>query len=121
MAIGVLKQYGLRWSVLAAWRDTLAQRGVPVAQGTDSTLERVRIKLASGCFSVCNIGCDLSAIEAELTVADSSTGDRKVDSWIDMLGRAMNADDQVAQLLRVPAIGARYASCGIKGCACARP
>ena len=118
--IEVLKQYGLRWSVLAAWRDALAQRKVSVAPDADPALGRARIKLASGCFSVCDVGRDLSTIEAALTVADASTNDEGVDAWIDMLGRAMQAGDRAADLLKVPTIQARYNSCGIRGCGSAK-
>jgi hypothetical protein len=61
--VELLKKYGLRWSVLAAWRDALELRRVAVAPETDRTLEKARIKLASGCFNVCEVGCDLQTVE----------------------------------------------------------
>ena len=46
--VGVLQQYGLRWAVLAAWRDALQLRQVKVPADTDVVLETARMKIASG-------------------------------------------------------------------------
>ena len=117
--ISVLRQYGLRWAVLAAWRDALSLRKVLVPPDTDRALEMARMKLASGCFSTCTIGCDLGAIEGALTSADASSGHNWADFWIDLLGRAMAEEQDIGSILRIPAIRVRYQSCGIKGCQCA--
>lgn len=116
--IEVLRKYGLRWSVLAAWRDALRLRRVVVEPETDRILETARMKLASGCFNVCEVGCDLQTIEAALTTADASTDHNWVDFWVDMLGHAMTDAAATERLMKIPAIRFRYANCGIKGCVC---
>jgi hypothetical protein len=112
----VVKQYALRWAVLAAWRDALAERRVPGAAEVDLGLKRVRIKIASGCFSACEIGCDLSPVEATLTSADASSTSSSVDFWLDLLGHAMRSEAE--RLLKVPAVKFRFADCGVPGCRC---
>jgi len=112
----VVRQYALRWAVLAAWRDALVERQAPVVAAVDLGLKRVRIKIASGCFSACEIGCDLSPVEAALTSADASSPDTSVDHWLDLLGHAMRADAE--RLLKVPAVKFRFADCGVPGCRC---
>jgi hypothetical protein len=116
--VELLQKYGLRWSVLAAWRDALELRHVAVAPETDRALEKARMKLASGCFNVCEVGCDLQTVVGALISADSSTDHHWVDFWIDLLGHSMTDMAVTEQLLKIPAIRFRYANCGIKGCVC---
>jgi len=114
----VLKQFGLRWSVLAGWRDALQLRHVLLPQNIDRLLENSRIKIASGCFSVCEVGCDLSELEAALTSSDSSSGHNWVDFWVDMLATSMAGEADTERVLKIPAIRARYNNCGLSVCRC---
>jgi hypothetical protein len=112
----VMQQYALRWAVLAAWRDALAQRQVPVDGAADVALTKARIKLASGCFSTCEIGCDLAPAEASMISADASGRDPSVDFWLGLLGHAMSGEGE--KLLKIPAVKYRFADCGVPGCRC---
>ncbi len=114
----VLKKFGLRWAVLAGWRDALGLRHVTLPSEADGLLESARIKIASGCFSICEVGCDLSQLEAILTSADASSQHNWVDFWVDMLGHSMAYDAEVERILKVPAIKARYNNCGLTVCRC---
>jgi hypothetical protein len=114
----VLKQYGLRWAVLAAWRDALNLRRVALPDEIDRLLEKARIKIASGCFSVCEVGCDLSQLEATLTSFDASSHHNWVDFWVDMLGHSMASEAETERILKVPAVKARYNNCGLSVCRC---
>ena len=114
----VLQQYGLRWAVLAGWRDALHLRQVPLPADADMLLEGARIKIASGCFSNCEVGCDLTQLEASLTAIDASTDHNWVDFWLDLLGRSMSDTAEMERILKIPAIKARYLNCGLKGCRC---
>ena len=114
----VLKQYGLRWAVLAGWRDALQLRHVALSSEIDQLLENARIKIASGCFSACAVGCDLSELEAALTSTDASSGHNWVDFWVDMLGHSMADDAETERILKNPAVRARYNNCGLSVCRC---
>jgi len=114
----VLKHFGLRWAVLAGWRDALQLRHVVLPHEVDRLLENARIKIASGCFSVCEVGCDLSELEAMLTSADASSGHNWVDFWVDMLGNSMADDAETERILKIPAIRGRYKNCGLSVCRC---
>ena len=114
----VLKQYGLRWAVLAGWRDALQLRHVALSSEIDQLLENARIKIASGCFSACAVGCDLSELEAALTSTDASSGHNWVDFWVDMLGHSMADDEETERILKIPAVRARYNNCGLSVCRC---
>ena len=114
----VLKQYGLRWAVLAGWRDALNLRKVSLPADIDQLLERARVKIASGCFSVCDVGCELSQLEGILTSADASTDHNWVDFWIDLLASSMKDAGATERILKIPAIKARYSNCGLSICRC---
>ena len=114
----VLKQFGLRWAVLAGWRDALQLRRVALPGNTDRLMENARTKIASGCFSVCEVGCDLSELEAILTSTDASSGHNWVDFWVDMLGHSMADDAETERILKIPAVRARYNNCGLSVCRC---
>ena len=114
----VLRQYGLRWAVLAAWRDALQLRQVSLPVGADRLLENARIKIASGCFSVCEVGCDLTQLEAVLSSFDASTPHNGVDFWVDMLGHSMSGEAEMQPILKIPAIMSRYQNCGLTACRC---
>ena len=113
-----MAKLGLRWSVLAAWRDALELRRVEIPPGIDRALEKARIKLASGCFSTCTVGCELGDIEGALTSADASSQHNWVEFWLDLLGLCMRSDEETMRILRIPAVKSRYQSCGIRGCQC---
>jgi hypothetical protein len=112
----VVRQFALRWAVLAAWRDALAQRGVRLEDPDEEALTRARIKIASGCFSACEIGCDLAPVEAVLTAADASGGEPSVDEWLERLGQAMTGEEE--GLLELAPVRFRFADCGVPGCRC---
>ena len=114
----LLKQFGLRWAVLAGWRDAMQLRRVALPNDADRLLENARIKIATGCFSVCEVGCDLSELEAMLTSTDASSGHNWVDFWVDMLGHSMADDPETERILKIPAVRARYKNCGLSICSC---
>ncbi len=114
----VVERYALRWAVLAAWRDALGARVGDVFDEADKALTRARIKIASGCFSACDIGCDLSSVEAALTSADASSGTSSVDFWLGLLSYSMSDATGAERLLNVPAVRFRFADCRVGGCAC---
>ena len=115
-----LRAYALRWSVLAAWRSELRLHKVPLAVDPAASLERARIKLASGCFSACDVGCDLAAAEAALTAADTSQPESRLEFWLELLGQAMSNTYSLEHFLQIPTVQVHYQNCGIAGCACDR-
>jgi hypothetical protein len=116
--IGVLRKMGLRWAVLAAWREDLRDRGVRLADAAGALLESSRVKISSGCFSTCEVGCDLSQLEGFLVSADTSSPTNSADYWLDLLGRCMADEVDSAALLQIPAVQVHYAGCGLGPCHC---
>jgi hypothetical protein len=114
----VLEKYALRWAVLAAWRTDLAQRAAVLPPDVLTGLETSRIKISSGCFSSCEVGCDLRRIEATLTAVDASSPNEQTDKWLALLGRVMAERLDASELLSVPAVRIRFNDCRVGGCAC---
>jgi hypothetical protein len=116
--VGVLRKMGLRWAVLAAWHEDLRSRGVSLGGDPVALLETSRLKISSGCFSTCDVGCDLSHLEGLLVSADASSTPNMVDTWVDLLGQCMADEIDVKALLKIPAIEVHYADCGLGPCHC---
>lgn len=113
----VLEKLALRWAVLAAWSEELDKRGVGVGRVVGPQLNDVRTKLATGSFSSCEVGCDLTAIEGTLTARDAESPVESVDFWLGLLGEAMAEKPATEELLRYPPVKFHYMNCGL-GCAC---
>jgi hypothetical protein len=116
--VATLRQYAVRYALLAAWRDDLLARGLAVPPNLPQSLETTRVKIASGCASSCDVGCALGEIEATLVTADSSTQKGKVDFWLDLLGQVMGGDASLERLLNLPVVQFHYAGCGLGACGC---
>ena len=109
--LSVLKKYGLRYAILAAWAHELRDRGITVPPSLSKSFEKVRVKISSGCFSVCDVGCDLGRIEAILFSAATTAGQETVDSWVDMLGECMSEYaniDEIEKRIDVQAVMTHY-------------
>jgi len=114
----VLEKYSLRWAVLAAWHKDLMARNSAIAAEVVTNLETAKIKISSGCFSPCEVGCDLRSIEAALTAADASARDSQVDKWLDVLARSMDDSVDSEELLGMQTIRVQFNSCRARGCNC---
>lgn len=76
------------------------------------------MKLVSGCFSVCAVGCDLSTVEGMLTSAASSSQHNWVAFWLDLLAQSMTGGSETERILRIPAVKAHFQNSGVRGCVC---
>ena len=83
------ERYGLRWSVLAAWHADLKRSVGSVDPGLAAMIFAARMKIATGSYSTCEIGCELARIEAALMLAAVSAAPERIDDWIERLAEAM--------------------------------
>jgi hypothetical protein len=116
--ISALQRYGLRWAVLSAWAGELDRQEVEIGAEARKRLETCRVKLASGCFSACEVGCDLGVIEGTLVSRAASETPNAVDSWTALVGRAMAENAELEEFLRIPAVRFQYMHCGFQACRC---
>jgi len=109
--MSLLKRFGLRISILAAWGENLRSKGIAVSLGVDKTLSRARVKISSGCFTACDVGCDLGRIEGALISAAGSAGEEGADQWLDLLGSCMSENapvDEIVKRIEFPAVKMHY-------------
>jgi hypothetical protein len=109
--ISVLKRYGLRYSVLAAWDDKLKAQGVTIPASVSKPLEKARVMISSGCFTACEVGADLGRIEAILFSLATTAGQESADSWLDTLGECMAENarvDEIEKKINLPAVKMYY-------------
>ena len=114
----VLDSFGLRWAVLAAWRDDLRSRGVGFDAEVARLLEASRVKIASGCMSSCEVGCDLARIEALLVSRTATVAPDTVDGWIGTLSEAMTTPENVKARPWFRPVSVSYLDCGYRPCVC---
>lgn len=115
--LSVIKQYGLRWAVLASWKQDLVERKTGVPQDVGNKMEMARVKIASGCFCSCEVQHDLSEVEAILISSDGSSPNSKADYWMELLGQAMSDPESAEKLLRIPAVKSLVTNCNLS-CSC---
>ncbi len=116
--IEVLEKFGLRWSILAAWEEELSKRQAAAGKDLARRLEEVRAKLSAGCFSSCEIGCELGEIEGTLVARDGESPSPSVDFWLQLLGGAMSENPPSEEILRYPPVKFHYLNCGFLPCRC---
>ena len=67
-----------KWAVLAAMTANMARKGIEVPSGVFDAVRNVRTKIASGCFSPCEVGCDLAEGGRAAFLARLSSGTASV-------------------------------------------
>ncbi len=65
-----LKKFGMKWAVLAALVIDLGKRGIRVPSEVNEQLKLARMKIMSGCFSPCEVGCALGKLEGSIAGRD---------------------------------------------------
>lgn len=114
----LLKKYGMKWAVLAALVIDLGRRGVRVAADINEQLKLTRMKILSGCFSPCEVGCTFGKLEGQLVAIGSSLGEDYLRPWFDLLGRAMEGKIDPGRISDIPALEPVANDCTLLACRC---
>ncbi|RPH36390.1 MAG: hypothetical protein EHM91_16095 [Planctomycetota bacterium] len=113
-----LKKFGMKWAVLAAMRLDVGSQGISVPADMDARLKLARMKILSGCFSPCEVGCDLSKIEAQLVSVGADLGEHYLRPWFELLGQAMQGILDPARIDDIPALKPVATDCRYLACHC---
>jgi hypothetical protein len=113
-----LRKFGMKWAVLTALTLDLAKRGVRVPSELNGLLKVVRMKIMSGCFSPCEVGCELNKVEGQLVAAGASLGEDYLRPWFDLLGQAMEGRIDPARIADIPALEPIATDCQFLACHC---
>jgi hypothetical protein len=100
----MLKRYGAKWAVLAAMTAKMSRQGIELPGGVFESLKTARGKIASGCFSTCEVSCDLSLVEGPLFAKCDQLDPQEFQEWSDLLAEAMQGKLDYERILGVPAL-----------------
>lgn len=114
----LLKKFGTKWAVLTALGLDLARRGVRVPSDLTDELKLARMKIMSGCFSPCEVGCSLGKIEGQLVAVGSSLGPDYLRPWFDLLAQAMEGRIDPGRIAEIPALQPVANDCKFLPCQC---
>ena len=114
----MLKRFGMKWAVLAALVTDLGKRGVRLPPDTNEQLKLTRMKIMSGCFSPCDVGCAFGKLEGQLISLGSALGEDYLRPWSDLLGQAMEGRIDPGRISDIPALEPIVNECKWLACRC---
>jgi hypothetical protein len=115
---GVLRKYGAKWAVLAAMASRMTQEGIQMPPAVYESLRAARSKMLSGCFSVCDVGCDLAQVEGQLFSYCDRLELDAFQEWCDLLAAAMQGKLDYQAICGIAALDPIRADCAFLGCGC---
>ena len=118
VSFDLLKKYGMKWAVLAAWVIDLGKREVRVPSAVNEQLKVARMKIMSGCFSPCEIACAFGQLEGQLIALGASLGEDYLRPWSDLLGQAMEGRIDPRRVSEIPALEPIANDCKWLACRC---
>ena len=113
-----LKKFGMKWAVLAALVIDVGKRGIRVPSDVNEQLKLARMKIMSGCFSPCEVGCVLGKLEGQLVSLGASLGEDYLRPWFDLLGQAMEGRIDPGRISDIPALEPLANDCKLLACRC---
>ena len=114
----MLKRYGAKWAVLTAMTMDMARKGIAVPHGVFEGLKTARGKIESGCFSTCEVGCDLAQVEAPLFSQCHLLEQQEFQQWSDLLAEAMQGKLDYQRIMGIPAFQPIKNECAFLRCGC---
>jgi hypothetical protein len=114
----VLKKFGTKWAVLAAMKLDLEKNAVSIPDYLSKELEEAHIKISSGCFSTCEVGCLLGKIEGAFFGFGATVGDAFIDHWSVLLEKAFTGEINYKDISSIPSLVPVYSKCQFLECAC---
>jgi len=114
----LLKKFGMKWAVLAALVIDIGKRGIRVPSDVNEQLKMARMKIMSGCFSPCEVGCTLGKLEGQLISIGAALGEVYLRPWFDLLGQAMEGRIDPRRISDIPALEPIVNDCKWLACRC---
>ena len=96
----------------------MARKGIEVPRDVFTTLKTARSKIQSGCFSPCEVACDLSQAEAPLFSQGYLLDQQDFQEWSDLLAEAMQGKLDYQRIMNIPALEPVKNDCQFLGCKC---
>ena len=116
----VLKRFGGKWAVLMSMAVTMTRKGITLPPGLNEKLSTSRMKIASGCFSCCEVSCALAEVEGQLSSQFHLLDDQEFTEWYDLLGEAMQGKLDYARIMATPVLEPVRNDCAFLDCSCGK-
>jgi hypothetical protein len=114
----MLRRYGAKWAVLTAMTATMAKKGIELPRAVFDGLRSARGKIETGCFSPCEVGCDLSQVEGQLFAQCYLLDPHDFEGWCDLLAEAMQGKLDEQRIQDIPALEPVKLDCRLLSCIC---
>lgn len=88
----MLHQFSWQWAILASTIGQLVGRGEKMPPEVLKLLTLTRAKITSGCYTVCDITCDIRKIETELFRILLNKNPDEADTLLELLGKALRGE-----------------------------
>lgn len=114
----MLRRLGGKWAVLTAMSVAMQKKGISSPSEIHEKLKTVRVEIASGCISPCEVNCMLAEVESRLYAQGSALGDEEFMMWSDLLGEAAQGKLDYARIQMISALEPIHQDCKFLGCTC---
>ena len=114
----LLRRLGGKWAVLMAMSLDMTRKGITLPEEVKEQLSTGRIKIASGCFSPCEVACTLAEAESRLFSRGHLLGDDQFMMWSDLLGEAMQGKLDYERIQGSRALEPVKNDCRFLNCSC---
>jgi hypothetical protein len=115
----ILRRFGAKWAVLTAMTADMANKGINVPTGVIEGLKIARVKIGSGCFSPCEVNCELGKAEGQIFSQCNLLDEKDFQQWCDLLAEAMQGKLDYERIRGIAALEPVKNDCQFLGCACA--
>jgi len=114
----LLRRFGGKWAVLMAMRSDMSKKGIVLPPEVNEHLQTARTKIATGCFSPCEVSCALAEVESRIFSQCHRLSDEEFMNWSDLLGEAMQGKLDSQRILGIRALEPVKNDCGFLECTC---
>ncbi len=96
----------------------MTQKGIGVPADVFERLRTTRSKIVSGCFSTCEVGCDLAQVEGPLFSQGYLLDQQEFQQWSDLLAQAMQGKLDYEGIMGIRALDPIKNDCDFLRCGC---
>ncbi len=118
LELEMLRRYSAKWAVLTAMTAAMKRQGIALPPVVFDALKTARSKIQSGCFSICEVGCELSQAEGPVFSECHHLDQQQFQEWSDLLGDAMQGELDYQRILGIPAFAPVKNDCRSLNCSC---
>jgi len=114
----MLRRFGAKWAVFTAMTANMIQKGIEVPHAVVEKLKTARSKIESGCFSPCEVGCELAEVECQLFSRCDRLDQQEFQDWCNLLAEAMQGKLDYQRIQGIPALSPVKNDCRFLNCGC---